>query len=377
VDDDDDEVIFKIPVKITGPTTPGSTCASTVFSPTSAYPDSNVSIATEEELLTPREKLNLFLSSRDISPIRSSLNTPWDRASDRTKRHYKRKASQVVSAALEEIAPQSPNMLLAAIQSIDENKEESAIDSALLEAIVECYENANHWTTRRQIMSIVADKVSFRVIQRWIPGFSRYRYDIARHHALLHGIGSVISLQKQTRMYVSPQQLDHFLSFITSSRIIQDLPFGERTLKLSSKTLIKIPNIIRNSIPEQIVRQYESYSSETEFPPMSRSTLCRILKVCSASTRKSLQGLDYVSSEGSKAFDDLADIVDKIGDNYPTGFSWSKDLTKKLKMAKRYLKGDYKVTGSYLGCWVDFYRTSLTKCALFLSGACIIKLKGP
>ncbi|KAK3735295.1 hypothetical protein QZH41_000231 [Actinostola sp. cb2023] len=124
---------------------------------------------------------------------------------------------------------------------------------------------------------------------------------------------------------------------------MQDLPFGEKTLKLSSKTEIKIPNVIRSSIPEQIVRQYQSYCSETEFSPMSRSSLCRILKVCSASVRKSLQGLDYVSSEGAKAFDDIADVIDKLGDNYNNGLTWSKELAQKLKLAKRYLKGDYKL----------------------------------
>jgi len=241
-----------------------------------------------------------------------------------------------------QIAPQNSEMLFSAIQS--SRKEEGNMDSTLLEALVECYENAGHWSTRRQILSIIADKVSFAVLQRWIPDISRYRYNIARHHVLLHGRGAVIPQEKNTRMYVSPQKLDHFLSFITSARVMQDLPFGEKTLKLSSKTEIKIPNVIRSSIPEQIVRQYQSYCSETEFSPMSRSSLCRILKVCSASVRKSLQGLDYVSSEGAKAFDDIADVIDKLGDNYNNGLTWSKELAQKLKLAKRYLKGDYKVS---------------------------------
>ena len=52
---------------------------------------------------TPREKLNSFLASRDISPIRCSMITPWNEASERTKRHHTRKARQAVMAALEEI----------------------------------------------------------------------------------------------------------------------------------------------------------------------------------------------------------------------------------------------------------------------------------
>ena len=73
---------------------------------------------------------------------------------------------------------------------------------------------------------------------------------------------------------------------------------------------------------------------------MSRTILCRILKVCSTSHRKSLQGLDYVSAEGAKAFEELEDVIEKLGDipHRP-----AKDQSEKLKMAKRYLKSDFKV----------------------------------
>ncbi len=124
---------------------------------------------------------------------------------------------------------------------------------------------------------------------------------------------------------------------------MQDLPFGEKSLKLSSNTEIKVPNVIRTMIPEQVVRQYESYCNETGFSPMSRSTLCRVLSVCSASVRKSLQGLDYFSAEGAKAFEDLEAIVEKLGDEYGKGLTLAKQQNEKLKQSKRYLKSDYKV----------------------------------
>ena len=217
------------------------------------------------------------------------------------------------------------------------------MEGVLLAALVETYENMNHWSIRRQILSIIADKVSFPTLQKWIPNLTRYRYNIARHHRLLHGRGVEVPQEKNTRIYVAPEKLDHFLSFITSSAVIQDVPFGERTLKLSSKTELRIPNVIRTVIPEHIVRQYQGYCQESGFQPMSRSSLLRILDVCSASLRKSLQGLDYVSSEGSKAFDDIAEVVDSLGDKYQCGLTWSKELQRKLKLVKRYLKGDYKV----------------------------------
>ena len=296
---------------------------------------------SEEKRQSPREKLNDFLASRDISPIRHSLDKPWIEASERTKRHYTRKARQTVIACLNEIAPEDSEMLLSSL--VKSKLEESTIDSSLMECLTECYNNATHWSTRRQILSIMADKLTFKDLQRWIPNLSRYRFNIARHHLLLHGRGSKVPTAKCTRMCIAPEKLDHFLEFITSTYIIQDLPFGEKTLKLSSNAELKVPNVVRSLIPEQIVQQYLGYCRDVSFTPMSRSTLCKVLSVCSASTRKSLQGLDYVSTAGVKAFDELEKVVDKLGDDYGKGFTWAKLQKEKLQLAKRCLKSDYKV----------------------------------
>lgn len=40
------------------------------------------------------------------------------------------------------------------------------VDLALLESLVECYNNAFQWDARRQILSIMVDKVSFKSLQR-------------------------------------------------------------------------------------------------------------------------------------------------------------------------------------------------------------------
>jgi hypothetical protein len=300
-----------------------------------------------EETLS-REKLNTFLESRDISPIRYQLKTPWDSVLERTQRYHTRKAKQVVTAALEEIAPYDAenlwNSMATSMNTVQQfPQEKDRLDITLIDALSECYKNANHWSTRRQILSIMADKVNLQMLQRWIPGLTRYRFNIARHHRLLHGRGSVVTNPCYTRMYVSTKQIDHFLDFITSAHIVQDLPFGQRKLKLSSKEEISVPNVVRTIIPERIIQQYQMFCSEIGFAPLGRSTLHRILNVCSASVRKSLQGLDYFSADGAKAFDDLEEVVDKIGDSCGVGLSWAKEKKEELKVAKRYLKGDYKV----------------------------------
>ena len=83
-------------------------------------------------------------------------------------------------------------------------------------------------------------------------------------------------------------------------------------------------------------------SSETSFTCLTRRTLHRILNVCSASTRKSLQGLDNFSAQGSKAFGDLAKLVNKLVE-YGEPHEWAGSIKELLRSTKQYLKGDYKV----------------------------------
>jgi hypothetical protein len=319
--------------------------------PYTAYTPSERSLLIETESTyytesTPREILNSFLVARDISPIRNQLTAPWDEASERTKRRYSRKAKQVVFAALDEIAPESSDKLFSILQLTDQ--EEDNVDKSLIEALVECYNNSNHWSTRRQILSIMADKISYSSLKDWIPGLSRYRFNVARQHILLHGRGSPVAVTKSVRMYIPLEKLDHFLSFITSGQVVLDLPFGEKTLKLSNSATVTVPNVVRTLIPEQVVQQYITYCKETSFAPMSRSSLCRVLTVCSASVIKSLQGLDYFSADGAQAFDDIEELVQKLGDEYNKGHTWAKNMVSKLKMAKRYLKSDYKVCEAWV-----------------------------
>ena len=70
--------------------------------------------------------------------------------------------------------------------------------------------------------------------------------------------------------------------------------------------------------------------------------MLRILSECVATFCKSLQGLDYFSADGSKAFEDFAELVKGM---VAVGLEqeWEHDVQDSLKAAKMYLKGDYKV----------------------------------
>ena len=95
------------------PVTPGT---SLYLQPTVLEADQTSATGIEcESVTTPKEHLNTFLKTREISPVRYTLRTSWDEASDRTKRLHQRKAKQAISAVLDEIAPNDAVRLWEAI----------------------------------------------------------------------------------------------------------------------------------------------------------------------------------------------------------------------------------------------------------------------
>lgn len=53
--------------------------------------------------------------------------------------------------------------------------------------------------------------------------------------------------------------------------------------------------------------------------------------------------MDYVSAQGTKAFEELESTAEKLGDDCGLGLSWTKEKKEQLKVAKGYLKGDFKI----------------------------------
>lgn len=148
-------------------------------------------------------------------------------------------------------------------------------------------------------------------------------------------------------------KLDHFLTFMMSSSIIQDLPFGEKKTEIvvwiwnknSQRYTYIHSRADRKTIPQLLNWNGIQFTFESQY------TQYRILNVCSASTRKSLQGLDYLSAEGTKAFEDIIEVTDTLGENFKNGSLWSKEITRNLKLAKCYFKGDYTVS-VFIFLWI-------------------------
>ncbi|CAC5385421.1 unnamed protein product [Mytilus coruscus] len=117
--------------------------------------------------------------------------------------------------------------------------------------------------------------------------------------------------ERLTRNKIDIAELEHFIDFIISSDVVKDLPFGMKTMKLTSGEIVNVPNLIRSLAPSSLVNQY--------------------IQFCDSENVGHL--------EGGKAFQDLETIIEKLC----ASSEKKKELKSKLLNGKRYIKSDFKV----------------------------------
>lgn len=293
--------------------------------------------------------VNALLKTRDHSPVRYTLRDPWDETSDRTKRQHLRKVRQGITSVLQTIAPGQESLLWKALkdsEAVEQQLEDVDITNPLenqsVQALVSAYETADDKETKTQILSIFADIYSLSELQLLIPEVNAYKFRKARLHLKQFGRGNLATQEPQYRVRMSIPKVDHFISFISSPNLVQDVAYGSRTIRLSSGESFKMPNVVRTMIASRIIKQYEQYCKEVNFGPLSTRELYRILQLCPAQQRKSLQGLDNTMADGVQGINQLEKISYQLLEK-GLGSEWQKQILRELKSLKNYLKGDYKL----------------------------------
>ena len=217
-------------------------------------------------------KLNDFLESCGLSAI-SEVDLDLSTASERTRRRYIAETREVVVAVLKMLSPSHAADLWDALRTsdkmcevfdlpkleFDEKKASDGGKEKYMKALAETYDNASSGNLKRQVLSIFAGLTTYEEVCKFLPGLTKYMFCEARKHRLTCGRGVPVVPKAGVRTRVDISQLDHFVNLIASPYIVQDLPFGEKFLKLSSGEVIHTPNVIRVSVNERIIDQYLQY----------------------------------------------------------------------------------------------------------------------
>lgn len=282
-----------------------------------------------------------------ISPLKSQLTINVEDASNRTIRHYKRKAKQGVDALMESIAPGQGHKLwkILVTESSEGYKPTSnEMDNDLTSLIIKLYNESENNQEKLQLLSMIANRFSKTHLQALIPGLTIWRIDQARAHSFRCGPGSrsmEIKLSSH-RQRMDNVKLEHALDFFFSHQFIQVSSYGMRTLKLEDKT-VTIPQIIRTTCNSGLVEMYLSLCKEQDFSPLAPSTLFKILASCSAAKKTNLRGLDNIAADGNTSFDFLMSLATKLFNRNVLDKDDMDEVEGMLKKHRIYLKTDYKL----------------------------------
>ncbi|CAF2082378.1 unnamed protein product [Rotaria magnacalcarata] len=297
-----------------------------------------------EKLSKQLAALDSFISACD-SNRKISTTTSYKNLSHRVKMRYVNLVKFITRSAASLIASSDSDMLMHdSFNDVNNDDSSIVLDGnfrQIMSGVSEAYINAESWQSRREILSILAPKLSLKLMQSSVPGITKGRFSSPRLHARKYGVGSKVEVTTKVVQRFDDCQIAHFVDFIVSPHVCTDLPFGEKVLKLSSGVELFIPNTIRNMGPTRIVDQYLFYCKEmcSDFEPLGKISLFTILEICKASTRKSLQGINYFAAEGGEAFDGIKKLIE---DKAALSMD-SERLIENLKRARFYLKSDYKV----------------------------------
>jgi len=106
----------------------------------------------------------------------------------------------------------------------------------------------------------------FDALREMIPGCI-WQIGQARHQAGEEGPGQPVISAPIERTRLDPVKISHFVNFNARPNFLQDVAYGSKELKLDSRGILTIPNVIRTMVASRIVKQYISFCQETGFEP--------------------------------------------------------------------------------------------------------------
>lgn len=246
-----------------------------------------------------------------IQPLKSQVAS-WDRSTNAEQEKYLQTTEDALRLICTTIAPNDSDHLFEMIQR---NSYRSYDKDVGLQALVAAYRNAPSKPLKTQILSVYARTYTVKELKAIHEPFERLsdrQIKKARQHSTDQGPGAIVVKQVQHRVRIDRAKLDHFLEFTFRPYFYQDVSYGNRTIKLENGEELPMPNIVRTVTRSTVIHQYLEFCKETEFEPMSRSTMWRVLEVQEATQRKSLLGLDNTASDGADGFDELLKIIDDL-----------------------------------------------------------------
>ena len=275
----------------------------------------------------------------DASPLQFQLKRKLEYIDDNTKqrlaRKFKRLQESLETKFAESIAPgQADDFIDQVLQnndSNDDNDEKELPDN--IKKALKMYKQSDSIGKLVIISMLNHSQLSKQFIMK-VFYCSKYRVDLARKfHASSEGL--VIPKKNHlNRSRLDLNKCEHFLDFIFNSGLLQDVAYGVTNIKYDSDDEQKIAHCILTTKYSHAIAFYHDSCKDSQYTPLSDSSLWKILHAIKPSQRKSLAGLDDTTAAGMNGFATLQKIAKQYNE---------KSIDASLEQSKRYMKTCYQV----------------------------------
>ena len=287
------------------------------------------------------DALRVLASATGCQPplLESRVTKNWEDLSKTSRYRYRTTLRNLMDMMHTLIAPGQEKKLSSPEPMLSEDL---SPEDSLLSTVVDLFKKADDWKERRKLLSLLCNDFSKSELQDLIPELTKHQVDSARKHAAEHGKGVQVESERITRNRLQEAKVDHFVDFLADPVYLKVASYGNIDVKLTAGDVVQMPNVKRSLQACHMVETYLKFCAETDFDPLSRSTLFRLLKVCQASYSKCMQGLDNTSAAGVEAFNTLHRVVDRLGEAGQT-VEWTREKKQMLDSYLLYVKGDFKM----------------------------------
>ena len=233
--------------------------------------------------------LNEFLKVGPYPTHIPALSVEWNKLEQSSRDEYLRRLRRTFESIFQIMSPTDWRNIEEDFYSSTYrlNPFSLSVDSAsvaLMRNLVQAYQNCESKEISKMLLAVLAVQLPYSKVIEIIPGLSYYYYRNARIYGLLYGQGTVAP-KARCHAHESKDRNDkivHFISFILSSNVTTDMPFGtKKIMDPNTGEMQEIPLVVRNLIPSAIVKFYHRFCAQTklEFEPFHEITLLEILKV--------------------------------------------------------------------------------------------------
>lgn len=130
-------------------------------------------------------------------------------------------------------------------------------------------------------------------------------YEIEETRSILKQYGACAVQPIKERVYsrLSVAKCRHFIDFLSSTGLLQEVAYGTTKLKLDSGETLTVANTVMNGIREHAVKEYIIHCKELNYDPLGCTSLRKILGKMKAHTRTKLAGVDSFVVDGIESFE--------------------------------------------------------------------------